>query len=109
MLCFLAGRSVEVDERELNGAIRRAELLLAAGGSPRRAVELDGRATSAVADDLDTPERRAQLRAGLERLRSDAVGFRKTGEALSLLLRDDGFAWQCFAAALLAEELAEET
>ena len=33
MLCFFAGRGVMVDEDELGAAIRRAELLLAAGGA----------------------------------------------------------------------------
>jgi hypothetical protein len=108
-LCFLAGQSVGIDEQELTGAIRRAQLLLAAGGDPRRAPELHGRATTAVAADLDLPHRRAQLRAGLERLQEDVAGLQKTGEALRLLLRDGDLAWQCFAMAQLAAELAEES
>ena len=36
--------------------MRRAELLLAAGGDPRRELELDGRAVTSVADDLDEPD-----------------------------------------------------
>jgi hypothetical protein len=109
VLCFLAGQSVEIDANELNGAIRRAELLLAAGGDPRRALELDGRAATAVAADLDAPGRREQLRASLGRLRSDAYGLPATDEALERLLADDELAWQCFAMALLAGELAEES
>ena len=35
--------------REANGALRRAELLLAAGGDPRRGLELVGRAVTSVA------------------------------------------------------------
>jgi hypothetical protein len=108
-LCFLAGQSVEIDEQELTGAIRRAQLLLAAGGDPRRAPELHGRATTAVAADLDLPHRREQLRAGLGRLQDDVTGLHTTGEALRLLLRDGDLAWQCFAMALLAAELAEES
>jgi hypothetical protein len=108
-LCFVAGRSVEIDAAELNGAIRRAELLLAAGGDPRRALELHGRATTALASDLDSPGRRGQLRASLAQLRSDAHGLPKTVRALERLLADDDLAWQCFALALLAEELAESS
>ena len=55
MLCFVAGRDVPLDEDELNGAVRRAELLLAAGGDPHRALDPFGRAASALAEDLDTP------------------------------------------------------
>ena len=44
LLCFLAGRDLTVDERELGSAVRRSELLLAAGGDPRRRLELYGRA-----------------------------------------------------------------
>jgi hypothetical protein len=109
VLCFLAGRSVEIEADKLNGAIRRAELLLAAGGDPRRALELDGRATTAVAADLDAPGRRDQLRASLERLQSDAHGLPVTDEALERLIGDGDLAWQCFAMALLAGELAEES
>jgi hypothetical protein len=109
VLCFLAGRAVEIDPNELNGAIRRAELLLAAGGDPRRALELDGRAATAVAADLDAPGRREQLRASLERLQRDAQGLAGTDEALQRLIGDDDLAWQCFALALLAGELAEES
>ena len=72
MLCFFAGREVALDEAELNGAVRRAELLLAAGGDPHRALDPFGRAAASLADDLDSPERRAMLRRGLEGLRDDA-------------------------------------
>ena len=65
LLCFLAGRDVALDAHELGAALRRSELLLAAGGDPRRPLELHGRAVTALAEDLDEPERRAQLAAGL--------------------------------------------
>ena len=39
MLCWLAGREIAIDEDELNGAVRRAELLLAAGGDPHRPLD----------------------------------------------------------------------
>jgi hypothetical protein len=107
MLCFFAGRHVAVDEDELNAAVRRAELLLAAGGDPHRPLDPFGRAATALADDLDTPERRAELRAGLEALRTEVAGLRGARESLALLLADADLAWQAYATALLAEALAE--
>lgn len=109
VLCFLAGRSVEVDADELNASLRRAELLLATGGDPRRSPELYGRAVTAIAHDLDTPGRRAQLRAGLETLAPKTQGLRGSGEALRLLLADPDLAWQSYSLALLAEELADQS
>jgi hypothetical protein len=108
MLCFFAGRHVTVEEDELNAARRRAELLLAAGGDPRRRLDPFGRAATALADDLDTPERRAQLGAGLDALAAEVEGLRGALEALALLRSDPELAWKVFATALLAEALAEE-
>src|SRR3954449_11413496 len=85
LLCFLAGRSVTVDEAELHAALRRSELLLATGGDPRRPLELYGRAVTALAEDLDDPVRRAALPAGLEALRPELEGLRGATEALRLL------------------------
>jgi hypothetical protein len=108
MLCFFAGQGVTVDESELNAAVRRAELLLAAGGDPHRPLDPFGRAATALADDLDTPERRAGLQKGLEGLRVELAGLRGAREALALLLSDPDLAWQSYATSLLAEALAEE-
>jgi hypothetical protein len=108
LLCFLAGRSVNLDEGELHAALRRSELLLATGGDPRRPLELYGRAVTALAEDLDDPTARAELAAGLEALSPEIEGLRGAAEAQRLLGRDGDLAWQCFAMALLAEELAGE-
>ena len=108
MLCFFAGRGVAVDEDELNAAVRRAELLLAAGGDPRRRLDPFGRAATALADDLDTPERRAQLRAGLDALVVEVEGLHGARESLELLRSDPDLAWRAYAMALLAEALAED-
>lgn len=108
LLCYLAGQEVAIDERERNGAVRRAELLLATGGDPRRPLELYGRAVTAIAADLDDPDRRAALRAGLARLARDAAGLRGIGEALRLLRADEDLAWQAYAMAVLGEALAED-
>ena len=106
LVCFLAGQRVVLDEDQVNAALRRAELLLAAGGDPRRRLELYGRAVTALAEDLDTPAARVQLREGLEDLAPEADGLRGATEGLRLLRLDEDLAWQCFAMALLAEELA---
>jgi hypothetical protein len=108
MLCFLAGRHVELDRAEVNGTLRRAALLLASGGNPRRRLELYGRAVTAIAQDVDTPERRRQLETGLAALESEATDVRGVTEALRHLQGDPDLAWQCFAAALLAEELGSD-
>ncbi|HZO49622.1 MAG TPA: hypothetical protein VFB26_05695 [Gaiellaceae bacterium] len=109
LLCFLAGRAVTLDEDEVNAAVRRAELLLATGGDPHRRLELFGRAVTSVAADLDDPAAREQLADGLRRLEPEIAGLRAAGEALRLLRADADLAWQCFACALLAEELADAT
>jgi hypothetical protein len=96
-VAWLAGRSVELDEDELRGPVRRAVLLLAAGGDPGRELELDSRAVTALATDLDRPGRRAELAAALESLRAGAAE----------LLADPERAWLAFACAVLADELAD--
>lgn len=106
LLCYLAGRDVVLDPAVANAALRRSELLLATGGDPHRRLELFGRAVTALAEDLDAPGHRAALRAGLEGLVEDASGLHGATEALRLLLRDADLAWQAYACALLAEELA---
>lgn len=108
MLCFLAGRDLGLDPAAVNAALRRAELLLATGGDPRRELDLYGRAVDSLVADLDTPAARERLQAGLRALAPEAAGLRGAEEALRLLLRDADLAWQCYACALLAEELADE-
>ena len=107
-LAYLAGAAVELDRDELNGAVRRAELLLATGGDPRRALEPDGRPVSALARDLDSPPRRATLAEGLAALAVDAEGLPGVGEALRSLLGDGELAWTSYASAILADALSEE-
>lgn len=106
VLCYLAGREIDLDEDERRAALRRAELLLATGGDPRRPLELYGRAVSALAADLDAPAARLELRRGLAALEPEAAGLAGAGEALRLLRRDADLAWRCFACSLLAEALA---
>jgi hypothetical protein len=107
-LAYLAGAGLELDADELNGAVRRAELLLATGGDPRRALEPDGRAVTALARDLDSPARRAALADGLRVLHADAEGLPGVGEALRSLLGDGELAWTSYASAILADALSAE-
>jgi hypothetical protein len=100
-LALLAGREVPLDEDELRGALRRSLLLLASGGDPRRGLELDGRAVTALADELDAPERREALLAGLRSLAGEVP------EADALLAEPE-LAWRLYACGLLAEELAAD-
>ena len=105
-LALLAAPEGVVAPAELGPPLRRAMLLLAAGGDPHRELELDGRAVTALAGELDRPERRAQVSRGLEALRPEADGLAKVSPALEELLLDASLAWQAYTSALLADELA---
>lgn len=104
-LAWLAGQGIELDEEEVRATVRRAELLLAAGGDPRRELELDGRAVSAVAADLDDPRAREQLEESLSALATEAEGLASVASALAQLRAQPDLAWQCYAGALLAEAI----
>jgi hypothetical protein len=106
-LAFLAGEQLALDPVKLNAARRRALFLLAAGGDPHRGLELDGRAVSALAAELESAAARAALGASLAALQRPAEPFAHVSRTLSELLADEGLAWRAYACALLAEELAE--
>ena len=107
-LAWLAGQEVDLDHDELRAAVRRAELLLATGGDPRRELELDGRAVNAVADDLDDPLARDQLEDALARLAAASEGLAAVSDGLARLRSQPDLAWQCYACALLAEAIGED-
>ncbi len=107
-LAYLGGRGVVLDEDELRGASRRSLQLLAAGGDPRRELEFHGRAVKAFAADLDGPAARAALAGGLAAALDGAEGLPAVSEAARALLDEPDLAWQAFACALLAEQLADE-
>jgi len=104
-LALLAAPDPLVEPDELKPAVRRAMLLLAAGGDPLRELELDGRAVSSLAAELDRPERRAVVSRGLEALSPEAAGLANVSGALEQLLLDATLAWRAYACALLADEL----
>ncbi len=106
-LAWLAGQEVDLDQDELRAAVRRAELLLATGGDPRRELELDGRAVNAVADDLDDPLARDQLEDALARLAAASEGLAAVSDGLARLRAQPDLAWRSYACALLAEAIGE--
>jgi hypothetical protein len=106
VLCWLVRDEVPIDDGELNAARRRAMFVLAAGGDPHRDVGPDSIAAERLADELDTPARRAQLTAALEELPTDDLPA--VTAAAQALRADPGLAWRSFALSLLADELADE-
>lgn len=105
VLAAAAGQQVHVDENELHGAARRALLLLTAGGDPERGLDLNGRAITAIADDLRTVDRQLVLEQGVAELRLQAQGLPHVSEAIKALADAPDVAWRAYAASLLAEEL----
>jgi hypothetical protein len=107
VLAYLAGQSVQIDEAELNGARRRALLLVAAGGDPHRELSVDDRSVKAIAADLHTQERRDELARAIDALVLRVRELPAAREAALFLAGDVDLAWRLFSLALLAEELAE--
>ena len=102
---WVAGRALDIPEGETNEALRRALVVRAVGGSPQREVSLDEDAVARLAEELDSAARREALLLALETLREQGADTPAASAAIDALLADDGFAWRCYAAALLAAEL----
>ncbi len=107
VLAYIAGATVEIGESELNGARRRALLLVAAGGDPHRELDVDDRAVKAIAADLFTDDRRAQLARGIDVLVLRVRELPTVREGALFLAGDVDLAWRLYTLGLLAEELAE--
>jgi hypothetical protein len=107
VLAYIAGQAVEIGDEDLNGARRRALLLVAAGGDPHRDLDVDDRAVKALATDLYTDQRRAQLGRGIDELVLRVRDRQTAREAALFLAGDVDLAWRLFSLALLAEELGE--
>ena len=105
LLASAAGRGVLVDEDEVSAAVRRAMLLLAAGGDLERGLDLNGRAVVSLADDLDSTERRDVLGSGLLEIRRRGKGYGHVSEALQALSQEPDIAWRAYACSLLASSL----
>ncbi len=106
VLAYVAGEALELEPAELNGARRRALLLVAAGGDPHRELEVDDRAVKAVAADLYTEERRDLFARSLDVLVVRVRDLPRAREAALFLAGDVDLAFRLFALGLLAEELA---
>jgi hypothetical protein len=107
-LAWLAGQELQLDPDEVKAALRRAELLLATGGDPRREVDLDGRAVEALAADLGDDEARDGLEDALARLTADSEGLAAVSDGLARLRAQPDLAWRCYAGALLADAIADD-
>jgi hypothetical protein len=104
-LAWLVRDDVGFDEDELNGARRRAMLVLAAGGDPHRDLGPNSVAAERLAAELDSPERRDALDAALAAL--DTSGLPRVRDAVATLRADPERAWRTLALALLADEIAD--
>jgi hypothetical protein len=106
VLCWLVKDDVAIEEAELHAARRRAMFVLASGGDPHRDLGPDSIAAERLADELDTPARRARLAAALDELpTADLPAVIAAAESLRA---DSELAWRSFALSLLADELADE-
>ena len=108
VLASVAGVEVPLDGEERAGAVRRALLLLAAGGDPSRGLDLGGRAVRALATDLDEPERHEILASALAEIASEAQGLPHVSEALRGLVDAPDVAWRAYACSLLADALGAD-
>ncbi|HEX7527459.1 MAG TPA: hypothetical protein VF327_14180 [Gaiellaceae bacterium] len=105
LLAYVAGQAIALDDEELNGARRRALLIVAAGGDPHRELEVDDRSVKALAADLYTDERREQLGRSIDALVVRVRDLNVAREAALFLAGDVDLAWRLFSLGLLAEEL----
>lgn len=108
VLTWLVLDDVELDPADRKAALRRAMLVLAAGGDPHREIDHDTVAAARLGDELDAPERRASLAAALGTLVVDAEGLETVSAALATLLQEPDLAWRTLALALLADELSDD-
>ena len=100
VLAYIAGQEVPLEYAERNAALRRALFVFAAGGPLHREPTLNDPAVTELAGDIDSPERRAALATGVERLDADPEALER--------LRDPETAWRAYACALLADALGED-
>jgi hypothetical protein len=107
VLAYVAGSSIQIDDTELNGARRRALLLMAAGGDPHRELDVDDRAVKSIAADLFTIDRRAQLARAIDALVLRVRDLPAARAGAIFLAGDVDLAWRLYTLGLLAEELAE--
>ncbi len=103
---FAASLSLPLDDAALAGPLRRAMLLLAAGGDPHRALEVEGRAVRALAYELEALVGDEELAAAFGFVHARARGLPGIEAAAAGLAADPGRARGAVALALLGAELA---
>ena len=99
---------MSLDDQALNAALRRAQLVLAAGGDPHRDLSPDDVAVARLAEELDSPACRLEAEQELGRLEEAAADQRAVRVAVATLRADRDRAWRWVALALLADDLVEE-
>lgn len=107
-VAFAASLSLHLDEAALAGPVRRALLLLAAGGDPHRALEVDGRAVRALADELQALVGDDELATAFASVHARARGLPRIEAAAAVLAADSKRARSALALALLGTELADD-
>ncbi len=108
VIASVAGERVMIDAQRRRTAARRALLLLTAGGDPARGLDLNGRAVTALADDIRDADRQIMLEEGIRELAPVAAGLPHVSEAIHALIHAPDVAWRAYACSLLAEELGAE-
>lgn len=104
-IAYVASAAVELPDEDRRAAGRRGLLLLTTGGDPLRGLDLDGRAVTGLAAEIETPERMAALARGLDELAESAAHLPHVIEVTRALRADMSLAWRAFAASVLADEL----
>ena len=107
-VAFGVSLSLPLDEAALAGPVRRALLLLATGGDPHRALDVDGRAVRALADELEALVGDDELAAAFGFVHARARGLPRIEAAAAGLAADPGRARSAVALALLGAELADD-
>jgi hypothetical protein len=101
-------RHASFDAQALHAALRRAQLVLAAGGDPHRDLSPDDVAVARLAEELDSPTCRLEVERQLGRLEEAAADLPAVSGAVAVLRADRDRAWRWVALAVLADELVEE-
>ena len=107
-VAFGASLSLRLDEAALAGPLRRALLLLAAGGDPHRALDVDSRAVRALSNDLEALVGDDELAAAFDSVHACARGLPVIEAAAAHLAADPGRARGAVALALLGVELGSD-
>ena len=107
-VAFAASLSVPLDETALAAPLRRALLLLAAGGDPHRALDVDGRAVRALAVELEALVGDDELAAAFGSVHARARGLPAIEAAAAVLAADPARGRSALALALLGAELADD-